>query len=247
MDAMLDEKLPDISVVIPAHNEERYISDCLRSLAKQNFAGNYEIIVVNNASTDHTTEIAREHGVTVVHESIRGVCNARQKGTKIAKGKIIVSTDADTVFKPDWLSNINTEFERNHNVTAVIGPFLFANAPVWGKFYVKKLFGFNKLIYELTGKVWYPPAANFAFKKSAWPGYNTALTQGGDEFDLLKKLQRQGKAVYLHENYVLTSSRRLSKGLFYNIFVTLFLYYIVNYAITKITGKNLLGSYHAIR
>src|ERR1700710_761412 len=72
---------PRFSVVIPAYNEEANIAACLSSLAEQDYPGELEVIVVDNASTDATARIAREHGARVITEPERGVCQARQSGT----------------------------------------------------------------------------------------------------------------------------------------------------------------------
>lgn len=63
---------PRFSIVIPALDEERYIADCLRSLGDQDFAGEIEIIVVDNNSTDATAAVASALGATVVVEQRHG-------------------------------------------------------------------------------------------------------------------------------------------------------------------------------
>ena len=73
-----------VSVVIPAHNEEIYLLSCLESIKKQDYAGEYEVIVVDNASTDNTAQIARDWGAKVVYEGKRSPACARQKGAEVA-------------------------------------------------------------------------------------------------------------------------------------------------------------------
>lgn len=87
---------PRFSVVIPALNEESYLAATLVSVARQDFAGDYEVIVVDNNSTDNTTCIAEAHGAQIVSEPHPGICQARQTGTENSRGEIAVSTDADT-------------------------------------------------------------------------------------------------------------------------------------------------------
>src|SRR5487761_191941 len=86
---------PRFSVVIPACNEAEFLGDCLHSLLRQDFPGDYEIIVVDNNSTDGTAAVARSFGVPVPDVNRAGVCWARQSGTTLASGEIVVSTDAD--------------------------------------------------------------------------------------------------------------------------------------------------------
>ena len=77
-----------ISVVVPALNEEKYIGHCLSSLRAQHYPRElYEIIVVDNASTDRTAEIARRFGLKVVFEPQRGVGRARHRGAQEARGE----------------------------------------------------------------------------------------------------------------------------------------------------------------
>ena len=228
-----------VSIVVPAFNEEKLIAKCLRSLKAQDYKGPVEIIVVDNNSTDNTAKIAREEGMTVVFEPTPGVCFAREAGTQAARGDIVIQTDADTTFPTDWLSQIMTAFSKNPDAVAVAGSFEFENAPWWGDYLAEFAFGLIRVIDKTTGRLIYVPGSNTAFKKDAWQGYNTKLDQGGDEVALLKQLKKQGKVVFLPRNTVLTSPRRLQKGLLYNIFVTFLFYYIVDYSVRRVTGKNI--------
>jgi|GEM_PF-535465 len=240
-----------ISIVIPAYNEEKFLPACLLSLLKQDFAGNFEIIVVDNNSTDKTSDVAKNLGVLVVKEKRAGVCFARQCGTEAAHGKIVVSTDADCTFPANWLKKIYQSFENDPKLAVAIGPFQFTPKPRWGKIYSSLLFKAVRQIYRRTGKIIYTPASNFAFRKTAWQeidGYNTALAQGGDENDLFKRISKTGGSTYLDDNFVLTSSRRLGNGIVYSFFITLIGYYIVDYYVAaRVTGKSVFGTYPACR
>jgi len=124
-------KQPEISVVIPAYNEEKQLPLCLGSLTKQRCVFPYEIIVVDNASTDRTAEIAEEFGVRVIHEPRKGVSAARQAGFEAARAEIIASTDADCIVPSDWLSRIRDIFDENPRLAAVGGYVLFHDAPLY--------------------------------------------------------------------------------------------------------------------
>ena len=211
---------PRYSVVIPAFNEQAYLGACLASLAAQDYPGAFEVIVVDNNSTDDTAVIAAAAGVTVVVEPERGVCQARQRGTEVARGEIVISTDADTTFPPGWLSGIDAAFARHPGAVAVAGPCHFVGAPRWGTLYSTLLFGTVNLAKRVTGRVVYVSATNIAFRKNVWTGYDTRLTQGGDELDLLRRLQAAGEVVYDVTNPTRTSSRRLDEGLLNNVAVT---------------------------
>ena len=77
-----------VSIVIPAYNEERYLGCCLQVLRAPSYpASRFEIIVVDNGSSDGTAEIARRSGERVISEPRKGVAYARQTGFEAARGK----------------------------------------------------------------------------------------------------------------------------------------------------------------
>ena len=230
------------SIVVPCYNEGAFLADTINSLRAQCFRGVWEIVVVDNNCTDDTAEIARGLGARVVGEEMQGVCNARQRGAEASNGEIIVSADADTIYPTDWLATIDASFRADNGVVAVAGPCRYADGPSWGRVYGRLLFGLVHLIYRLTGHIWYVTATNLAFYRYHWPGYDVRLTQGGDELDLLRKLRRSGVVRYEHANAVWTSSRRLTRGLLYNIVVTLVVYYLSAYLLNRVFGRPIVGS-----
>ena len=97
-----------ISVIIPAHNEEKYIRRCIHSIKKaaERFKGNTEIIVVCNRCTDKTAQIAKENGARVLFKEDRCIAKVRNAGIDAANGKIIVTIDADNRMTPGALNEI---------------------------------------------------------------------------------------------------------------------------------------------
>jgi hypothetical protein len=93
----------------------------------------------------------------------------------------------------------------------------------------------------------YASATNIAFRREAWTGYDTSLTQGGDELDQLRRLRTKGRVVYEHGNPTYTSGRRFARGLGYNLFVSLPVHYVLTYAVNRIAGRRVLGSAPAFR
>jgi glycosyltransferase involved in cell wall biosynthesis len=232
---------------VPAYNESCYLGAALRSLQAQDFPGSYEIIVVDNNSTDGTAEIAASYGVKVVRELTAGVCQARQRGTVAARGEIVVSTDADTVQPANWLSRIDEQFRRSERIVGVAGPCRYQNPSWWADAYPKLLFGTVARVFAITGCVFYLSATNTAFRRAAFPGYDLTMTQGGDELDLLRRLRRTGKVVWVQDNVVATSARRLQKGLLYNLFVTFLTYYLLAYLLNRLSSRQLFGMAPAFR
>lgn len=86
-----------VSVVIPAHNEEKYIERCIRSVwqAAENYNGKTEIIVVCNRCTDRTDELARKSGARVFYNEDRCIAKVRNAGIDVAEGDIILTIDSD--------------------------------------------------------------------------------------------------------------------------------------------------------
>lgn len=233
--------------MIPAHNEEAFLGPCLDSLLAQDYPGPSQIIVVDNNSIDRTAEVAAERGVTVVHESRPGVCWARQCGTKLADGEIVISTDADTTYSPGWLSRIDQAFRHDPARVAVAGPCRFTDAPIWGRAYAWVLFRLVQLGTRLTGKVPYVTATNLAFRRTVFTGYDTQATQGGDELGLLRQLRAHGPVVFDYRNPVFTSARRMYRGFVYNLLVTCLFYYLLGYTLNRLTGRTIVGMAPAVR
>lgn len=99
-----------ISVIIPAYNSEKTIESCLNSVIHQNYK-NYEIIVVDNNSTDITKKIIKDfqkrYGkIQYLFEKKIGRANARNAGIRIARGEIIAMIDSDCIAPIDWIEKI---------------------------------------------------------------------------------------------------------------------------------------------
>jgi len=99
---------PEISVVVAARDAEDTLDACLEAIARQTLArARYEIVVVDNGSSDATAEIAARHaGVVLVAERRKGAYVARNAGLYAARGATIAFTDADCVAAPDWLERL---------------------------------------------------------------------------------------------------------------------------------------------
>lgn len=98
----------DISVIVPAHNEEKYVVRCIDSIKKaaEVFGGNVEIIVVCNRCTDNTEKIAARNGARVILNSDRCIARVRNEGIRNARGKIIVTIDCDNRMTKGTLNEI---------------------------------------------------------------------------------------------------------------------------------------------
>ena len=95
-----------ISVIIPLYNKEDYISTSIKSIFKQSY-NDYEIIVVNDGSTDKSVDIVKafnDERIRIINQKNAGVAAARNKGIEEAKGEYIAFLDADDEWKEDYLA-----------------------------------------------------------------------------------------------------------------------------------------------
>jgi glycosyltransferase involved in cell wall biosynthesis len=118
------------SIIIPAHNEADILSETLASLRRLGTPKrDFEIVVVDNNSSDATAQVARENGADkVIFEKEQGTNLAREAGRRAASGEIMVFLDADSTPPIDWLSRIEEELSVP-GVVAVSGPYDYGFAP----------------------------------------------------------------------------------------------------------------------
>jgi glycosyltransferase involved in cell wall biosynthesis len=231
---------PSVSVVIPAFNEGKFLARTLRSILVQDYK-NFELIIVDNKSTDHTSKIAENFGAKVIFEPKQGVGFARQRGFLEARGKIIATTDADTILPSYWLSRIVKEFEKDQNLVAFGGGYTLYSGPITAKIsaYVAYLVWILDKVFSGS---WSLSGANLAIKKEAFlkaGGFRTELKLG-EEADICKKLKAIGTVALVPDFLVQTSGRRFKNGLFYGLatyppplFVPKYRY-LINYVVGKI-------------
>lgn len=105
------------SIIVPVHNTEKYLNDCIQSVLEQNVE-NYEIILVDDGSTDLSGEMCDEYtrgcsAISVIHQENKGLSEARNSGMKVAKGKYLVFLDSDDMLAKNSLSGIDDAIEKN--------------------------------------------------------------------------------------------------------------------------------------
>jgi len=98
---------PSVSIVVPVYNGAETVSACLESLLNQDYpAEACEIIVVENGSTDNTTQLVEKYPVRLFHSDARGPAPARNLGIAKSEAEIVAFTDADCIADPNWLSEL---------------------------------------------------------------------------------------------------------------------------------------------
>lgn len=203
-----------VSVVIPAHNEERYLGACLESLQRQTYPNSrFEVIVVDNASTDATSEIARRFGALVVPEPAMSIGRARQRGAKAARGEILASTDADTIVPPDWLERIALAFERDHELGAVFGPFRYVDGSAFEKVFLWHLNLALMMALHALGRSCFS-GNNYAVRREAfWQAGGCKMSlPAAEDVDLSWRLSKLTIVAFDRGLVVRTSARRRGEG-----------------------------------
>jgi len=121
--ACVDLVSPVISVVVPVRNNPRELKLCLEQLFASSYSS-YEVIVVDDASTDQTPEVAALLGAKVLRlGSRRGPAGARNRGAEIARGEYLFFLDSDVCVHPDTLEELHDTFVRHPDLDAVFGSY----------------------------------------------------------------------------------------------------------------------------
>ncbi len=206
-------KKPLVSVVIPAYNEEHYLANCLKSLQKQEIQVPYEIIVVDNGSTDATSRIAQSYKVKIVHESRRGRSFARQAGFEQAQGKYVLGTEADCIVPPEWMERLYRVLDEGKYL-GVTGPGKINELSVMKQWFLNFGQPLCCKIHNLIFGYYFFDGFNFGISKEAFQhigGFNTSFTTF-DEIELASRLVRLGKICFLSDVIVTVSARRFKNG-----------------------------------
>lgn len=235
-----------ISLIIPAHNEEKYIGECLASVQK--YANDlFEVIVVDNVCTDRTAEIAKSFPfVRVVDQPQKGLLWARQKGFEEARGDLLAYIDADCRLSSNWLSEVTKEFEKNEKLVSLSGPYRYYDLSLIYNFFANLSWWLSAPItYRIVGYMIL--GGNFVVKKEVIEkigGFNTTeVSFYGEDTDLARRIAPYGKAKFKMNFFILTSGRRLLHEGLFKAFWT----YGLNFLWEVIFKKPLTKTYADIR
>jgi GT2 family glycosyltransferase len=207
----VEAKLPRISVVIATYNGSRTIADCLEGCAQLKYP-DYEVIVINDGSTDSTADIAGRFDVRLVNTPNNGLSCARNRGLNAATGEIIAYIDDDARPDEHWLRFIADAFATSEHV-GIGGPNIVpvddsplaqcvANSP-GGPTHV--------LITDRVAE--HIPGCNMAFRVDRLrevAGFDEQFRIAGDDVDICWKLQARGWTLGFHPAAVVYHHRRTS-------------------------------------
>ena len=196
-----------LSFVIPAYNEEHYLPACLESILAQtrDLGDEVEIIVVNNASSDRTREVALSYpGVTVVDEMRKGLPWARQAGFAASSGELIANVDSDSRLTPGWVKQVLdtfAEFERKgKSLVALSGPVEYYDLTASQMVSVHLFYLLAFLLYALNRYVLRAGSmvqgGNFVLRRDALAsigGFNTSIAFYGEDHRYRPAFESRGQ------------------------------------------------------
>jgi len=243
------DRIPFFSIIIPAYNEEKLIKRCLTAVSNQKFPKDqYEVIVVDNASTDKTAELIKKFPVISLFESKKGLIPARNAGLKKAKGVYFINLDADVEVPPDWLERIYTPLQKNPRIALLTGPYKCVDDPQ--KFDLHNYI--FSLISSIANKILKTPlvyyGGNIVIKRQLFldiGGYDLRYTT--DQVSIINRLKKAGGEIYFDRKLQVLASPRRTKGRVLKfIFQDIIVMYLFHNLYTKLTGKN-LGNWEDIR
>jgi glycosyltransferase involved in cell wall biosynthesis len=124
---MINEKEKLISIIVPAYNVDKFLSNCIESIINQTFT-NFELILVNDGSTDSSAEICDSFAkydarIIVIHQENKGLVNARKTGLRVASGKYVLYIDGDDYVETNFCELLIKE-TYNFDADIVIGGYI---------------------------------------------------------------------------------------------------------------------------
>ncbi len=205
------QKLPFISIIVCSYNGSATIRDCMEGIQKLNYP-NFEVIVVNDGSTDNLAEIVKEYPVNLITIKNGGLSNARNTGMHNAKGEILAYIDDDAYPDEDWLRYLAYAYITSDHA-CIGGPNIapsndgpiatcVANAP-GGPVHV--------LVSDEIAE--HVPGCNMSFRKDALMkigGFDPVYRNAGDDVDVCWRIQRSGRTIGFHPSAVVWHHRRNS-------------------------------------
>ena len=185
---------PGVSVIVCSHNGSRTIGECLDGLARLQYP-RYEVLVVDDGSTDGTAEVVREHSqVRLIRTPNQGLSNARNTGMRAARHEVVAYIDDDAVPDPQWLTYLAESLMRGDQAGAG-GP----NVPPGDCGAVADAVAMapgGPVHVLLTDRVAeHIPGCNMAFRKDrleAIGGFDPQFRIAGDDVDVCWRLQERG-------------------------------------------------------
>src|SRR6266550_4533001 len=202
---------PKISVIVCTYNGRRTLWECLDGLVRLDYA-NYEVIVVNDGSTDGTEKIAAQYGFRLITTENRGLAAARNTGLQAATGEIVAYIDDDASPDPHWLRYLAITF-MNTNHVGVGGPNISPPEDTPTAQCVSHSPGNPVHILLSDTEAEHLPGCTMAFRKSALDaigGFDTRFRIAGDDVDVCWQVQERGGTLGFNPGAMVWHHRRNS-------------------------------------
>src|SRR5688572_6489065 len=200
---------PFFSVVICSRNGALTIRECLEGIMKLNYPF-YEVVVINDGSTDATPSIASEFDVRLISTPNQGLSAARNLGASVAKGEIISYIDDDAIPDPDWLLYLATTFLQT-NCAAVGGPNIAPNEVTFIADCVDHSPGSPSHVLITDMEAEHIPGCNFSIRKTALNelgGFDPQFRAAGDDVDLCWRIVDAGLKIGFNPGAMVFHHRR---------------------------------------
>jgi len=234
----------DITLIFPAYNEEAYIGASIDAAKKYSHGKLKEIIVVDNASTDKTADVARAHGARVVYEARKGLTSARQAGFEATSSELIAYLDADTLITPQWIDIIERTFRERPDIVSLSGPRRHFGTAWYRRWMLNTIWVVAPLTYYVVGYMIL--GGNFVAKRSVIAqigGFDRSIAFYGEDTDLARRLSNIGKTLFKMNFYVYASARRYdNEGMFKPTMI-----YALNYLWPVFFGRPFSREYQDVR
>lgn len=206
-----DAEWPRFSVVVCSHNGARTLGESCHRLRDLDYP-NYEVIVVDDGSTDATADIARSHGCRVISTENRGLSAARNTGMAAATGEIVAYLDDDAYPDRHWLTYL-AELYRSDDYVGVGGPNIAPDGDGTIAACVARAPGNPVHVLLSDREAEHIPGCNCSFRKSALEsvgGFDTRFRVAGDDVDLCWRLREARGTLGFSPSAVVWHHRRAS-------------------------------------
>jgi O-antigen biosynthesis protein len=207
---------PRISVVVAFYNSEKTLDACLGSLAKLDYP-DYEVIVVNDGSTDQSQEIVERYPFKSIVTENQGVSAARNLGLHAATGEIVAYIDSDAYADPHWLRYLAATFQES-DFAGVGGPNLVPPTDNWVAKCVYRSPGGPTQVMLDDSRAEHIPGCNMAFSKAALDeigGFDPIFTAAGDDVDVCWRLLARNYRLGFSPSAVVWHHRRSTLGAYW--------------------------------
>jgi|SRR5665213_957807 len=209
-----------VSFVIAARNEQRRIGRCLSSVVLESQGReDVEIIVVDNGSTDATSDIVGLFPfVRLIHDPIAGVARTRKAGFEQSTGDLVFFLDADNEFVPGRLARLEKEFDENPGMVCLSGPLIYHDVSPRVRLLVRFFYICGIINSTIFKKFSIVQGGNYVVRRTALEaigGHDASLIFYGEDVDIARRLRIVGEVRFSTSFSIKSSGRRLiQEGVF---------------------------------